>query len=59
MVKIIMVVFYFILTIIISGGSFLFFSPQFGSEPKSNIKNYFETLDNYSNGEFKNQESFV
>ena len=54
-----MIVFYFILTLLLSSGSFLFFSPQFGNQPQKNKKLLYDSLKNYSDGEFKNQENFV
>ncbi len=59
MARMIMIIFYLILTIIFSGGSFLIFSPQFGNQPESDKKLYFESLKNYSKGRFKNQENFT
>ena len=59
MYKFIMIVFYFILTLLLSSGSFLLFSPQFGNQPEKNKKLLYDSLKNYSDGEFKNQENFV
>ena len=59
MYKFIMIVFYFILTLLFSSGSFLLFSPQFGNQPEKNKKLLYDSLKNYSDGEFKNQENFV
>ena len=57
--KIIMIIFYTIITLIFSGTSFLIFSPQFGESPSSQVRDQYENLDNYSNGQFKNEESFT
>ena len=56
--KIIMIILYSIIALLFSGASFLVFSPQFGDQPnQKNIKSY-EKYDNYSDGEFKNEELF-
>jgi len=57
--RIFMIIFYTILTFFLSGGFFLVLSPQFGDQPELKIREHYETLDNYSNGEFKNEESFI
>ena len=54
-----MIIFYTIITLIFSGTSFLLFSPQFGESPKSLVRDQYENLENYSNGQFKNEESFI
>ena len=54
-----MIIFYTIMILFFSGGFFLVLSPQFGNAPDQEIKEKYKNLNNYSKGEFKNQESFI